>query len=107
MKAALMKPGVHGDDLPPEPEGRRQAILSPEWEQWEAAEKTEIGDLISKGVWTQCPRPAGEVVLGTKRLYSRKTGEHSEVVKHERRFVAQGFRQIKGLHYEESSSPVV
>ena len=63
-----------------------------------------MGGLISKGVWTQCPRPKGKVMLGTKRLNSRKIGERGEVVKHKCRFVAQGFRQIKGLHYEESSS---
>ena len=44
-------------------------------------------------------------MLDTKRLYSRKIGEHREVVKHKCRFVAQGFRQIKELHYEELSSP--
>ena len=43
-------------------------------------------------------------MLGTKRLYRRKIGERGEVVKHKCRFVAQGFLQIKGLHYEEPSS---
>ena len=30
MKTALVKPGGHGDDLPPEPQSRRQAMKSPE-----------------------------------------------------------------------------
>ena len=46
-------------------------------------------------------------MLGTNRLYSRTIGEREEVVKHKCRFVAQGFRQFKGLHYEESSSPTL
>ena len=37
MKAALVKPGGHGNDLSPEPQIRRQAMGSPEWECWEAA----------------------------------------------------------------------
>ena len=81
MKAALVKPGGHGNDLAPEPQSRRQAMESPESECWEAAEKSDMGGLISKGVWTQCPRPKGKVVLGTKRLYSRKIGERGEVMK--------------------------
>ena len=58
----------------------RQAMKSPEWECGEVEEKTEMGGLISKGVWIQCPRPKGNVVLGTKRLYSRKIEERGEVV---------------------------
>lgn len=104
VKASPIKPGDHGYDFLPEPEGRHQAMLSPEREQLEPAEKTEMDSLISKGIWTQFPHLAGEVVLGIKRLYSRKIGEHSEQVKHKCRFVAKDFRKIKGIHYEESSS---
>ena len=42
---------------------------------------------------------------GTKWLYSGNIGERGEVVKHKCRFIAQGFRQIKGIRYKESSSP--
>ena len=50
IKTALVKSGGYGNDLPPEPRSRRQAMESPEWEYWEAAEKTEMGGLISKGI---------------------------------------------------------
>ena len=98
IKTALVKSGGYGNDLPPEPRSRRQAMGWPEWKYWEAAEKTEVGGLISKVVWTQCPRPKGNVVLGTKRLSSRRIGERGEVVKHECRFVAHGLWKIRGLH---------
>ena len=88
MRAALVKPGGYGKDLPPESESRRQAMESPEGECWKTAEKTEMGGLISKGVWTQRPRPKGNILLGTKWLYSRKIGERREVVKHTCTFVA-------------------
>ena len=38
-------------------------------------------------------------------MYNRKIRERGEVVKHKCRFIGQCFRQIKGLRYEESSSP--
>ena len=68
MKAALVKTGGHDNDLTPEPQSRRQAMESSELESWEAVEKTEMGGLIHKGVWTQCARPKGKVVRGTKRV---------------------------------------
>ncbi|CAN0110111.1 unnamed protein product, partial [Ascophyllum nodosum] len=44
-------------------------------------------------------------VLGTKTVFKQKVGQDGRVEKHKCRFVAKGFRQIKGIHYEESSSP--
>ena len=64
-----------------------------------------MGGPFSKRVWTHHPLPKGKVLLGTKQVYSRKIGEGGEVVKHKCRFVAQGFRKLKGFHYEQSSSP--
>ncbi|CAM9219629.1 unnamed protein product, partial [Sphacelaria rigidula] len=64
----------------------------------------EVDGLIDKDVRAQVQRPKGKVMLGTKRLYIRETGEHGEVVKHKCRFVTQGCRQIAGLHYTELSS---
>ena len=34
-------------------------------------------------------------------------GIDGQIEKYKCRFVTQGFRQVKGLHYHESSSPVV
>ena len=39
-KAALVKARGHGNDLPPEPQSRHQAMESPEWKCWEVVEKT-------------------------------------------------------------------
>ncbi|CAN0146748.1 unnamed protein product, partial [Ascophyllum nodosum] len=37
--------------------------------------------------------------------FKRKVGQDGRVEKYKCRFVAKGFRQIKGIHYQESSSP--
>ena len=50
-------------------------------------------------------RPNGKTVLGTKTIFKRKIGKDGRIEKYKCRFVAQGFRQIKCIHYDESSSP--
>ena len=40
IKTVLVISGGHGDDLPLEPQSRLQAMESPDWECWEAVEKT-------------------------------------------------------------------
>ncbi|CAN0393819.1 unnamed protein product, partial [Ascophyllum nodosum] len=56
-------------------------------------------------VWEVVSRPKGKVVLGTKTIFKRKIGKDGRIEKYKCRFVAQVFRQIKGIHYDESSSP--
>ncbi|CAN0417963.1 unnamed protein product, partial [Ascophyllum nodosum] len=55
--------------------------------------------------WKVVDRPKGKTVLGTKTVFKRKVGQDGRVEKYKCRFVAKGFRQIKGIHYQESSSP--
>ena len=38
-------------------------------------------------------------------IFERKIGKDGRIERYKYRFVAQGFRQIKGIHYNESSSP--
>ena len=44
-------------------------------------------------------------MLGTKTIFKRQIGKDGRIETYKCRFVAQGFRQIKGIHYDESSSP--
>ena len=60
---------------------------------------------IARGVWKVIDRPERKTVLGTKTVFQRKVGQDGRAEEYKCRFVAQGFRQIKGIHYEESSSP--
>ncbi|CAM9931034.1 unnamed protein product [Sphacelaria rigidula] len=52
---------------------------------------------LSRGVWETVDRPKGKTVLGTRLVFSEK---------YKCRFVSQGFCQIPGIHYQESSSPI-
>ena len=49
--------------------------------------------------------PKEKTVHGTMTVFKRKIGQDSRVEKYKYRFVAQGFRQMKGIHYQESSLP--
>ena len=88
-----------------EPKSLREAQASPEWPQWQGALKREIDGQISGGISETVERPKGKTVLGTRIVFKRKLGKDGQVEKYKCRFVAQGIRQIKGLHCQESSSP--
>ncbi|CAN0306497.1 unnamed protein product [Ascophyllum nodosum] len=91
--------------LPDEPTTLHEAKVSPEWPQWCGALKREMDGQIARGVWKVVDRPKGKTVLGTKTVFKRKVGQDGRVEKYKCRFVAKGFRQIKGIHYQESLSP--
>ena len=102
--ASTLPPGI-ADLLPNEPSTIRETQASPEWLHWKGALEREMDGQINNGVWVQVERPKGKTVLGTKTLFKRKIGKDGQVEKYKCRFVTQGFRQIKGLHYHESFSP--
>ena len=60
---------------------------------------------INNGVWVRMEHPKGKTVLGTKTLFKRDIRKDGQIEKYKCCFVTQGFRQVKGLHYHESSSP--
>ncbi|CAN0244411.1 unnamed protein product, partial [Ascophyllum nodosum] len=83
-----------------EPTTLHEAKVSPEWPQWRGALKREMDGQIARGVWKVVDRPKGKTVLGTKTVFKRKVGQDGRVEKYKCRFVAKGFRQIKGIHYK-------
>ena len=58
---------------------------------------------IAHGMRKVVDRLKGKTVLGTKTVFIRKNGQDGRVEKKKCRFMAKGFRQIKGIHYQESS----
>ena len=105
MRAASTLPSSIASLLPEEPSTIREAKSTSEWPHWKGALEIEIHGQIINDVWVQVKRPKGKTVLGTKTLFKRKIGKDGQIEKYKCRFVTQGFRQVKGLHYKESSSP--
>ena len=106
LQGASTMPTGLASYLPDEPTTLHEAKVSPEWPQWRGALKREMDGQIARGVWTVVDRPKEKkIVLGTKTVFKRKVGQDDRLEKYKCRFVAKGFRQIKGIHYQESSSP--
>ena len=55
----------------PEPRNRRQAMKSPEWDEWRKAEETEMLGMVENCVYKQVARPKDKLVIGTKMLSKR------------------------------------
>ena len=105
VQTASTLPSDIASFLPEEPSTIREAQESPESPHWKGALEREMNGQINNGVWVQMERPKGKTVLGTKAFFKRKIGKDDQIEKYKCRFVTQGFRQVKGLHYHESSSP--
>ena len=104
LQAASTMPTGLASYLPDEPTTLHGVKMSPDWPQWRGALKREMDGQIARGVGKVVDRPKGKTVLGAKTVYKRKTGQDRRVEEYKCRLVAQGFRQIKGIHYRESSS---
>ena len=89
----------------PEPRNRRQAMESPEWDEWWKAEETEMLGMVENCVYKQVARPKDKFVVGTHMLYKRKIGKDGKVEKYKCLLIAQRFWQVEGVHYTEKYSP--
>ena len=105
--AALLKAQMRALDvnnLQPESTTLREEQASPEWPKWQRAHRGEMDGQLACQVWEVVPRPKGKTVLGTKTIFKREIGKGGRTEKYKCRFMVQGFRQIKSIHYDESSS---
>ena len=89
----------------PKPINRRQAMESPEWDEWRKAEETEMLGMVENCVYKQVARPKDKLVVGTTMLYKRKIGQDGKDDMYKCRLIAQGFWQVEGVHYTKKYSP--
>ena len=94
-----------GEMVPPET--AREALSCPQAVQWREAMKEEVENLCSQGTWEIVLRPKMLNVVGSKWVFALKRDDRGNIVKYKARLVAQGFRQIYGLYYLETFSPVI
>ena len=85
---------------------RKQALKSPQFEQWHMAEQKEIDSIQSKGVFQPAQLPRGKKLLRTKWVYKIKHGSKGEIKSYKVRLVACGYAQIFGVDFDETYSPV-
>ncbi|KAK9004472.1 hypothetical protein V6N11_002272 [Hibiscus sabdariffa] len=100
---------THGDVIlvdQDEPKTYQEAVASPDFEKWLEAMRSEMGSMSENQVWTLVEPPKGIKPIGCKWVFKKKTDMDGNVQTYKGRLVAKGFRQIHGVDYDETFSPV-
>jgi hypothetical protein len=79
-----------------------EALKDPDWV---AAIDKEMDSMIKNEVFDLVELPRGRKAIGSKVIFKVKTDSTGSVSKLKARFVAQGFRQVQGLDYNETFAP--
>ena len=94
---------VDGSD---DPATYDEAMMSPDSNKWLEAMKSEIGSMYENQVWTLVDLPDDRKAVENKWIFKKKTDADGNVTIYKARLVAKGFRQIQGVDYDETFSPV-
>ncbi|KAK8701284.1 hypothetical protein V6N13_019674 [Hibiscus sabdariffa] len=100
---------THGDVIlvdQDEPKTYQEAVSSPESEKWLEAMRSEMDSMSEKQVCTLVEPPEGIKPIRCKWVFKKKTDMDGNVQTYKGRLVAKGFRQIHGVDYDETFSPV-
>ena len=89
------------------PKTRKQALRSAFWPEFFAAENVELSAFDEFDVWELVPRSDASNVIGTRWVYDVKLDSDGNVIRYKARLVAQGFKQIEGIDYNETYSPTM
>jgi hypothetical protein len=89
------------------PRSFKQAMASPEAEEWKSAIDAENASLLRNKTFTIVERPRGIRVLGLKWVFKVKENADGSVERYKARCTALGNLQREGFDYEETFSPVV
>lgn len=89
-----------------EPGTYREAIASPEKNEWVAAMKEELRSLEENNTWSLVTPPAGCEPIGSRWVFKKKEDSQGKVVRFKARLVAQGFSQKFGRDFDQVFAPV-
>jgi hypothetical protein len=84
-----------------------EAMMGLDTEKWQSAMRSEIDSIGDNQVWDLIDPPDGVKPKECKWIYKKKTDMDGNVHIHKARLVAKGFRQVQGVDYDGTFSPVV
>jgi hypothetical protein len=68
--------------------------------------KDEYQSLTANGTWDLVPKPTDANVIGGKWVYKTKLDANGRPLRYKARYVAKGFKQVHGVDYFDTYSPV-
>jgi hypothetical protein len=77
-----------------------------EFEKWLEATKSEIRSMYDNQICTLVDIPSDRKAVQNKWILKKKTDADDNVTIYKARLAAKGFRQIQGVDYDETFSPV-
>lgn len=84
----------------------KDAINSPDHEQWLAGMHDELESLMAHSTWEIVPAPPDARVIPVKWHYALKRDSTGKIVRHKARLVVKGFHQREGIDFDEVYAPV-
>ena len=91
----------------PDPKNFREAMASPDRNNWLKAIEAEETSMLKLNVFTPVNIGSKDKRLGTKWVFKKKRDGNLNVIKYKARIVAQGFNQEPFTDYDETFSPVM
>ena len=89
-----------------EPVTYSEEMVGSDSEAWLGAMRSELKSMDENQVWNLVDLPDGARPVECKWVFKKKTDVDGNVSVYKARLDAKGFRQVQGVDYDETFSPV-